>query len=84
MSDGRDALKSAVSVAGGQTAFAALLSAEAGRAITQQHVFNWLNRGGVLPAEMALPAEAAMRGFKGRFSRSDFRPDLYPAEREAA
>lgn len=73
MEQARHALRRAVDDAGGQTAFAARLTEAAGRAVTQQHVFNWLRRSGVLPAEYVLAAEKATG-----ISRHDFRPDIYP------
>lgn len=84
MSDPTSILEAAVSELGGQTAFAAALSVEAGRAITQQHVHGWLTRGRkMLPAEYVLPAERALAGTAKPFKRHEFRPDIYPATEAA-
>ena len=85
MSDPSQTLEAAVSELNGQTAFAAALSAEAGRTITQQHVHGWLTRGRrILPAEYVLAAERAMAATSKPFKRTDFRPDIYPPAEVAA
>ncbi|MEN9393695.1 MAG: hypothetical protein RLZZ104_2038 [Pseudomonadota bacterium] len=66
------ALKSAIRIAGGQTALADAIGK------TQGHVSKWLERG-YIPAESVLPIEKATG-----VSRHDLRPDLYPREGEAA
>jgi DNA-binding transcriptional regulator YdaS (Cro superfamily) len=71
------ALKRAVQLAGGQSRLAARLRDITGRPIKQAHVWNWLNRGDVLPAEMVIPIEQAV---DGGVSRHELRPDIYPAE----
>ena len=57
----------AVEAAGSQSAFARLCN------VSQPTVWAWL-RGGRLPAEHVLAAEAATG-----VSRHDLRPDIYPA-----
>ena len=66
-----EALKRAVEIAGGQTALAKALG------VQQAHVWNWLNRDSALPAEYVIPIE---RATKGRVSRHELRPDIYPDE----
>lgn len=66
-----EALKRAVEIAGGQTALARALG------VQQAHVWNWLNRDKVLPAEYAIPIE---RATGGAVTRHELRPDLYPVE----
>lgn len=48
-----EALHKAVEIVGGQTALAKALSVKTGRSIRQQHIWNWLNRDGGLPAAYA-------------------------------
>lgn len=69
-----EALKRACELAGGQKPLAALIGT------TQSQVWYWLARSkkGV-PAEFVLPIERATG-----VSRSDLRPDLYPAAVEEA
>jgi DNA-binding transcriptional regulator YdaS (Cro superfamily) len=63
------ALIAAVSMAGGQSAFARLVG------VSQTSVWRWIEYRKVLPAEHVLCAEAATG-----VSRHDLRPDLYPRE----
>ena len=63
------ALQEAVRRAGGQNS----LARELGKA--QGHVWGWLNKMGMAPAEQVLPIERATG-----VSRHDLRPDLYPVE----
>lgn len=67
-------LERAIEIAGGQAALAALLKTN------PQNVWNWLNRDERVPAEQAIPIEAATGG---KVSRHEIRPDLYPKERMA-
>lgn len=65
-------LERAVQIAGGQTALARAIGTR------QANIWNWLNRSGAkVPGEFCIPIEAATQGL---VSRTDLRPDLYPAE----
>lgn len=60
------ALKLAIKSAGSQAALAALIG------VKQQHVWNWLNRGGPVPPEHCAAIQTAT---KGAVTRWDLRPD---------
>jgi DNA-binding transcriptional regulator YdaS (Cro superfamily) len=64
-------LRRAVRIVGGQTA----LARACGGACKQQHVWNWINRDRKVPAEFVLAIE---RATKGRVTRYQLRPDIYP------
>lgn len=66
----QSALKEAIRLAGSQAELARRIGKK------QAHVWNWLNRDGRIPAEAVLPIESATG-----VSRSELRPDLYPAEK---
>lgn len=71
-----EALRKAVELAGGQSAFARAL----GGRVRQGHVWYWLNaEGAQLPAEYCAAAERAP-GVDGRVTRRDLRPDIFGAE----
>lgn len=63
------ALQRAIDIAGSQRALAAAIGKKQG------HVWDWLNLRRHVPAEMAIPIEAAVGG---RVTRHELRPDLYP------
>lgn len=71
------ALHSAIQIAGGQAQLARQINAMTGRPVRQGHVWAWLHRTGVIPAEYAIPIEQITAG---KVSRHDLRPDLYPRE----
>lgn len=73
-------LQRAIEAAGGQTALAAGLTKVMGRTIRQGHIWGWLNRSGVIPAEYVLSVE---RVIDGKVNRHELRPDIYPPERVA-
>ncbi len=75
--DNRDALARAVDIAGGQSPLARKLSANTDRQYKQGHVWNWLNRGDVLPAEVVIPIEQIV---DGEVTRHELRPDIYPLD----
>jgi DNA-binding transcriptional regulator YdaS (Cro superfamily) len=64
-----ESLKTAVGIAGSQTAFAELCG------VSQTAVWKWLDGGKHLPAEHVLKVEAATG-----VSRHELRPDIYPIE----
>lgn len=64
-------LEKAVRIAGGQSA----LARACGGRLRQQHIWNWLNRDGKVPAEYVLSIE---RATGGRVKRHQLRPDIYP------
>jgi len=68
-----EALEAAITVAGGQTAFARSIG------VTQQRVWNWISNRKQLPAEYVFAAEASTG-----ISRHKLRPDIYPDPAEAA
>lgn len=68
----RDALRSAITRAGSQSAFARLCE------VSQPAVWKWLNVACQLPAEHVLTVEAATG-----VSRHELRPDIYPVERRS-
>lgn len=59
-------LQKAVALSGGQAALATRLD------VKQQHVWNWLNRGGFVPPEHCARIELAT---DGAVTRRDLRPD---------
>lgn len=61
-----DALQIAITKVGGQAALATAIG------LKQQHVWNWLNRGGSVPAEHCTAIEKAADGAVRRW---DLRPD---------
>lgn len=61
-----EALKHAISIAGSQAALAAKVG------VKQQHVWNWLNRGGEVPAEHCPAIEQAT---DGQVTRQELRPN---------
>lgn len=67
-------LKKAIRIAGGQSA----LARACGGSVRQQHIWNWLNRDGKVPAEHVLAIE---RATAGRVTRHQLRPDIYPVEK---
>jgi len=67
-------LKDAVDYAGGQTAFARLVSQFLPKPISQKHVWNWLYRDRRIAAEYCLPIETATQG---AVKASMLRPDLW-------
>lgn len=71
-----ESIQNAVDAIGGKQAeLARRLSQITGRPIKQQHIWNWINRGDVVPAELAIPIEQAS---EGHVTRYDVRPDIYP------
>lgn len=64
-----EALIAAVSIAGGQSAFARLVG------VSQTSVWRWIENRKLLPAEHVLCAEHGTG-----VSRHDLRPDLYPRD----
>lgn len=83
--DRKKALEKAVRVLGGQSALARVC----GERIKQQHVYNWLNRDG------GLPAQHVMKVFRGTQEAGDpvypwqlcpdaFRAADFPAEAQGA
>lgn len=75
MSQGIEALREAVEIAGSQSELARRI----GGKVRQQHVHYWLNNDYV-PADHVLAIE---RATEGRVTRQRLRPDLYPLERGA-
>ena len=75
-----EALLKVVKVVGGQTALANAVSKKTGRAIRQQHVWNWINRDGGIPAAYAPLVEALCREYGEEISCSCLCPDFYPAQ----
>lgn len=61
-----EALKRAISIAGGQAALANSIG------VRQQNVWNWLNRGSEVPPEHCHPIELATLG---EVTRQDLRPN---------
>ena len=79
-------LEKAVFLAGGQSALADALKRlkpDERKNLRQGHIWKWLNRSVALmpPAEYVLDIEKIVNG---EVSRHDLRPDLYPAEENAA
>lgn len=73
------ALQRAIDLLGSQAELARAISSDE-NPIKQQHIWNWINRDKKIPAEAAIPIETAT---KGRVSRHELRPDIYPKERVA-
>lgn len=73
-----EALRKAVEVMGGQTAMARALSVKTGRSIRQQHIWNWLNRDGGLPAAYAPLVQTLCRELGEELSCSYLCPGFYP------
>lgn len=71
----------AATKAGGQTKLADALTAECGKRVSQQWIWNVINRDQDVPPEWCLPIE---RITEGEISRHDLRPDLYPVEERSA
>jgi len=69
-------LITALELAGSQAELARRLR-EQGKAVKQQHIWNWLNRDKKVPPDMAKPICAA---FNGLIAPHDLCPDLYPPE----
>lgn len=63
---GMNSLQRAVDSAGGQASLASRLG------VKQQHVWNWLNRGGFVPPEHCASIEQAT---SGAVTRRELRPD---------
>jgi hypothetical protein len=75
-----EALLKVVNVVGGQTALANAVSKKTGRIIRQQHVWNWINRDGGIPAAYAPFVESLCREYGEDISCSRLCPDFYPAQ----
>lgn len=75
-----EALQKAVEIVGGQTALANVLSDKTGRSIRQQHIWNWLNRDGGLPAAYAPLVQSLCEELGEGISCCDLCPDFYPAD----
>ena len=75
-----DALLKVVKIMGGQTALANAVSQKTGRSIRQQHVWNWLNRDGGIPAAYAPLLESLCQEYGEEVPCSLLCPDFYPAQ----
>ncbi len=75
-----EALLKVVNIVGGQTALANAVSQKTGRTIRQQHVWNWINRDGGIPAAYAPLVEALCREYGEEISCCRLCPDFYPAQ----
>jgi DNA-binding transcriptional regulator YdaS (Cro superfamily) len=73
-----EVLNKAVEIVGGQTALANALSVKTGRGIRQQHIWNWLNRDGGLPAAYAPLVQSLCEEYGGSISCNDLCPEFYP------
>jgi len=73
-------LRRAIAAAGGQAALARSLAELTHKPIRQGHVWGWLNRGQVLPAEYVIPIEQIIAS---KVTRHELRPDIYPRETAA-
>ena len=71
------ALGFAIELCGGQAGLARVLSAAAGRKVSQQRIWNAMHRDRTVPAGWCLAIEQATGG---RVSCQALRPDLYPGE----
>lgn len=71
------ALESAIEAAGGQAALARALASATGKPIRQGHIWAWLNRTHLIPAEYVLVIEGIT---ELKVTRHELRPDLYPIE----
>jgi DNA-binding transcriptional regulator YdaS (Cro superfamily) len=69
------ALIKAIAAAGGQSALARGISKSTGRTIRQGHIWSWLYRTQIVPAEYVIAIESITG-----VSRHDLRPDIYPHE----
>jgi malate synthase len=58
----------------GMSNLARAVSAEAGREVSRQWIWNWLHRDKLVPAEMCIPIEKATGGTVTRY---ELRPDVY-------
>lgn len=74
-------LISAVDICEGQAQLARKLSDALGKPVSQQWVWNIINRPQAIPAEWCLPIEEVT---KGKVTRHQLRPDLYPADEPVA
>lgn len=74
MSIPMNGLLKAISIAGSQEKLAQII----GGTVKQQHISYWLKND--VPAERAIQIEAAL---KGRVTRSELRPDLWPSNEGA-
>ena len=74
-----EVLLKVVNIVGGQTALANAVSQKTGRSIRQQHVWNWINRDGGIPAAYAPFVEVLCREYGEEISCSCLCPDFYPA-----
>jgi DNA-binding transcriptional regulator YdaS (Cro superfamily) len=72
-----NAIERAVKAAGGQAELARRLTTIMAKPVKQQHVWNWLFRDSLVPAEYVIPIEKAV---DNQVSRHDIRPDIYPRE----
>lgn len=72
-----NAIERAVKAAGGQAELARRLSVIMAKPVKQQHVWNWLFRDSLVPAEYVIPIEKAV---ENEVSRYEIRPDIYPVE----
>lgn len=76
------AFERAVEVCGGQAALARKLTEITGKEVTQQRIWNIINRSQKVPAELVLATERATAGMgeDKTVTRHDLRPDLYPVD----
>lgn len=72
------ALQKVVEIIGGQTALANVLSDRTGRSIRQQHIWNWLNRDGGLPAAYAPLVQSLCKELGEDIPCSYLCPEFYP------
>jgi DNA-binding transcriptional regulator YdaS (Cro superfamily) len=70
-------LPDVIHIVGSQAELARRLSELTKHPYTSQHVWNWLNRDKVIPAQVVIPIE---RITNRQLTRYDMRPDLYPRE----
>ena len=75
-----EALNRVVAIVGGQTALANAVSKKTGRSIRQQHVWNWLNRDGGIPAAYAPFLESLSKEYGEEVSCRALCPDFYRNE----
>ncbi len=76
-----EALLKVVTIVGGQTALANAISLKTGRTIRQQHVWNWVNRDGGIPAAYAPFVESLCRELGEEIPCSYLCPDFAPFPR---
>lgn len=74
-----EALKRAIAEAGGQSALAKLIEANTGKHCKQQNVWAWLHEAKRAPSGYALAISKVTK-----VKASELRPDLYPADEQAA